>query len=213
MWAKLVIITDTNYTENVEALKEFEAKYSFMSEIPKTFYKNLDDKYVVEQFEMDRKGRTKKDYEEYLEDIEGYKAAGQYDEFMQRFCERRAAQLKAAIENDIAAYYNSMEEYTVEDGKIYTTSNYVDGKFEFLGELDGFAELKNKNGDVVEFATLEEIDYDSILEDTSLLINTTTGYLTECDFDDDAEVWDRETLEYVKSQDQKLYVFAFGYHF
>lgn len=210
MWAKLVLITNIDYSENVEALKEFENKYSSLSEIPKTFYKNLDDEEIVEHFEDEKDDDyLELKYKDYLrikeEETANETYNGRYDSVI--------AELKALMDNDIAAYYNSMPEYIVEDGKVYTVINLIDGKFDFLGELEDFEPLKNKNGDAVEFGILEEIEHDSITADASLLINATTGYSTECGFNDDAEEWDKEALEYIKSLDQKLYVFAFGYHF
>lgn len=240
MWCKFLLISDkkydlgwiTEYEELMEAQKwnedlseENERNYQLLSqrfekfyfdtEIPETYYCELNDEGIIRMYgwECEKYGD-----EEYLNDVmnsikkcETKNDSKAYKEYLEKEYEKYSKPAPT-----IEEYVNSMEEYVVRDGKVYTTKNYMDGIIDFFARKE-WSDLISKSGVHSPCLKAGEIDIEAsevgsaalVIDDTDLSYR----YADAKDNTDTEEQFYQKTVETIKNLPPEKYVYSFGYHF
>lgn len=130
MWATLLFISDKLY--NPEKEEEFNEicrkldKFCLLTEIPETFYLELTDDVIAEVQEKINLCRN----EEYIQYLKEELANTTDADYIS--CLNERLEVVTGPTPTIEEYLNAQDEYTVRDGKLYTTRNYVDGIFDSI---------------------------------------------------------------------------------
>lgn len=205
MWGNLLFISEKNYNEDVEAFVKKLDEYSFLRDIPETYYKDLDDPEIVEWYENEKLHILRTSL------FSKKKACKTSNSNISESQKKKYELIKA---NDMAGYINLLPEYNVRDGKIYTTRNYIDGLFDFCS--DPIRDLiKTKSGTFVSDCQLKDANFNSF-DWVTLMINEVNNTHMErelCLSDYDISQWNKQLIKQLKNTNPDLYIYSLRYHF
>lgn len=214
MWGALLFISDKLYNpekeEDFYAIYERLEKYNLSKEIPETYYCDLTDEEIIDWYESNLPCIN----EEYIQHIKDLLAEETDESEINRYNELLASLLVPTP--TIEEYYNSLEEYVVRDGKLYTTSNYIDGIFDFIS-LKEWTNRISKAGTKPYMLQQKDLAMvDRNFEEVSLVIldEGLIAYKRELNFSDEENKKYTQTIkELISSLNPEIYLYSFGYHF
>ena len=214
MWGTLLFISDKHY--NPEKEEDFDAickrleKFFCETEIPETYYCDLTDEAVIDKYVHGLPSRD----EEYIQILKNCLAKATTDLEIEYYNKRLAYEL--GPDPTIEEYYNSLDEYAVHDGKLYTTRNYIDGIIDFIA-LREFANRISKTGTTPNM--LQQKDFSMVdrnFAEVTLvvldegLVHYERGLLFS---DEEDKKYDQTIREVIASLNPNTYIYSFAYHF
>ena len=211
MWSTLLFISDKLY--NPEKEEDFDAicnkleKFCFSTEIPETYYGDLTDKDVIDFYHMTHPCTN----EEILRRELAEATDADYIDFLNECLE----ELDGSIPT-IEEYYNSLEEYTVRDGKLYTTRNYIEGIFDFIDLYEFSNRISTTGTTSIMMQRKDFAMIDENFEDVSLVIldDGLVSYERSLLWSEGEDNKYNQTItEVINGLNSDMYIYSFSYHF